>query len=253
MIFRLDSVYFFSIMREDAKHVIVQWLTGELERAEARGFVCGLSGGLDSSVCAALIRQVTDNCLGLILPIESSVEDCDDAEAFATQLSLKTEYIDLTTLYRSFTRLLPTGSHVALGNIKARLRMIVLYYYANTNNYLVCGTGNKTELALGYFTKFGDGACDVLPLGDLYKCEVRQLARALSVPEKIIEKVPSAGLWQDQTDEGEIGFCYDDIDKALKDMSKGIVEGECALTLKKMMDQSEHKRQLPRICRIGGR
>ncbi len=237
-------------MREDTTRVIAQWLTDEMERAKAHGFVCGLSGGLDSSVCAALIRQATDNCLGLILPIESPVEDCDDAAEFATQLSLKTEYVDLTALYNSFTRLLPTGSHVALGNIKARLRMIVLYYYANMNNYLVCGTGNKTELALGYFTKYGDGACDVLPIGDLYKYEVQQLARTLSVPERIIKKVPSAGLWQDQTDEGEIGFCYEDIDRALQDIIRGTIKGECARTLKNMIDQSEHKRSLPRICRI---
>ena len=240
-------------MREDTTRVIVQWLTDEMERAKAHGFVCGLSGGLDSSVCAALIRQATDNCLGLILPIESCVEDCDDATEFAAQLSLKTEYIDLTALYTSFTRLMPTGSHVALGNIKARLRMIVLYYYANMNNYLVCGTGNKTELALGYFTKYGDGACDVLPIGDLYKYEVRQLARTLSVPEKIVKKVPSAGLWQDQTDEGEIGFPYEDIDRALQDIARGQVKGVCAQTLKNIIDQSEHKRQLPRICRIGDR
>jgi len=240
-------------MREDITRVVVQWLIDEMERAQARGYVCGLSGGLDSSVCAALIRQATENCLGLILPIESCVEDCDDAAEYAAQLFLKTEYVDLTALYNNFARLLPTGSHVALGNIKARLRMIVLYYYANMNNYLVCGTGNKTELALGYFTKFGDGACDVLPIGDLYKQEVRQLARTLSVPEKIIEKVPSAGLWQDQTDEGEIGFCYEDIDRALQDITSGIIKGECAQTVKDMIDQSEHKRQLPRICRIGDR
>jgi NAD+ synthase len=240
-------------MREDVKHVIVQWLTDEMKRAGARGFVCGLSGGLDSSVCAALIKQATDNCLGLVLPIESSVEDCDDAAAFATQLSLKIEYIDLNTLYNTFTRLLPSGNHRALGNIKARLRMIVLYYYANMNNYLVCGTGNKTEIMLGYFTKFGDGASDVLPIGDLYKYEVQQLARTLSVPEKIIVKVPSAGLWQNQTDEGEIGFCYEDIDQALQDIMRGTVSGECAQTLKRMIEQSEHKRQLPRICKIGNR
>lgn len=240
-------------MREDTTRVIIQWLTDEMERAKAHGFVCGLSGGLDSSVCAALIRQATDNCLGLILPIESCVEDCDDAAEFATQLSLKTEYMDLTALYNRFTRLLPTGSRVAFGNIKARLRMIVLYYYANMNSYLVCGTGNKTELALGYFTKYGDGACDVLPIGDLYKYEVRQLARTLAVPEKIIKKVPSAGLWQGQTDEVEIGFSYEDIDKTLQDIFRGIIEGECAQTLKNRIDQSEHKRQLPKICRIGDR
>jgi NAD+ synthase len=240
-------------MWEDTAHTIVEWLKREMANANSLGYVLGLSGGLDSAVCAALVRRVTDNCLGIIMPIESSVTECDDAAAVAAQLTIKTEYIDLTGVYRNLIKLLPGDNQIALGNIKARLRMVLLYYYANTNNYLVCGTGNKTELSIGYFTKYGDGACDVLPIGDLYKHEVRQLASVLGIPEKIIKKVPSAGLWQEQTDEGEIGFCYDDIDKALQAISNGRIDGECAQTLKTMVDQTEHKRQLPKICRIADR
>ncbi|GAI53780.1 unnamed protein product, partial [marine sediment metagenome] len=141
---------------------------------------------------------------------------------------LKTQYIDLTPIYRNLIKFLPDNNQVALGNIKARLRMVLIYYYANFNNYLVCGTGNKTEISLGYFTKYGDGACDILPLGDLYKFEVREIARVLGIPEQIIKKVPSAGLWQGQTDEGEIGFSYDVIDKTLQEIEKNQIKGDVA-------------------------
>lgn len=227
---------------------IVEWLKAELAISRTRGFVLGLSGGLDSSVCAALVRKATKDCLGLILPMESDVNELDDAAETATGINLKTEYIDVTLIYKNLVKMLPGQNKIALGNIKARLRMVVLYYYANLHNYLVCGTGNKTELMLGYFTKYGDGACDVLPLGDLYKFEVRQIAKVLGLPETIIRKVPSAGLWQGQTDEGEIGFSYDEMDKTLEDIAECRIEGNCAQKLKSMIEQSVHKRKPPRIC-----
>lgn len=235
-------------MWENVIHKIVQWLKDELNKTKTKGFVLGISGGLDSSVCAALIKKATEECLGLILPIESNIQDLDDAAEVASQINLKTQYIDLTPIYRNLIKFLPDNNQVALGNIKARLRMVVIYYYANLNNYLVCGTGNKTELSLGYFTKYGDGACDILLLGDLYKFEVREIARVLGIPEQIIKKVPSAGLWQGQTDEGEIGFSYDVIDKTLQEIEKNQIKGDVAKKLKFRIEQSEHKRKLPKIC-----
>ena len=226
---------------------MVTWLRDMLKDTGTKGFVLGMSGGLDSSVCAALIRQASDNCLGLILPIESNLKDLDDASALAADLNIKTQYVDLTATHKNLVTLLPDGDRVALGNIKARLRMIVLYYYANLNNYLVCGTGNKTEISLGYFTKYGDGACDILPLGDLYKGEVRELARELNIPKEIINKVPSAGLWSGQTDEEEIGFTYEQMDEALKNIDKGEVTDETCRKLREVVTRNAHKREMPKI------
>ena len=205
---------------------IVAWLKEQMKESGTEGFVLGLSGGLDSAVCAALVRKATENCLGLILPIESDVKDLDDAGDIADLLKLKTQYIDLTSVYNSLVKILPGGDRVALGNIKARLRMVALYYHANMHNYLVCGTGNRTEISLGYFTKHGDGACDILPIGDLYKGEVRELAGELNIPEYIIKKTPSAGLWSGQTDEKEIGFTYEEMDNALRQIEGGKVEAD---------------------------
>ncbi len=237
-------------MWSDIKNQIVVWLKDQLEESGTRGFVLGLSGGLDSAVCAALLRKATDNCLGLILPIESDVKDLDDAAAVAASLSMKTQYIDLTTVYSNLLKLMPDGDRLALGNLKARLRMIVLYYHANLHNYLVCGTGNKTEISLGYFTKHGDGACDILPIGDLYKGEVRELARELNIPENIIKKIPSAGLWSGQTDENEIGFTYEEMDNALKKIEGGQVDDATCRRLSDIISKTVHKREKPKIFHL---
>lgn len=237
-------------MTEKIVEHIVSWLKDQLVQSHTKGYVIGVSGGLDSAVCTDLIRKASKNSLGLILPIESNVADCDDAAMIASGFGLRTEYIDLTSAYQAMIKLLPGNDTVARGNIKARLRMVTLYYYANIQNLLVCGTGNKTELTLGYFTKHGDGACDVLPLGDLYKFQVRQIAQELAVPDAIIKKVPSAGLWQGQTDEGEIGFSYEEMDRVLKEIKECRINGDCAQKLQVMIERSEHKRQPPRICPI---
>ena len=237
-------------MKDNIARQIIDWLKTQLQETSTHGFVLGLSGGLDSSVCAALVMKATDNCLGLILPIESNVEDLDDAAAVAAQFDMKTEYIDLTPIYQNLTRLLPDKDRLALGNIKARLRMVVLYYYANLRGYLVCGTGNKTEITLGYFTKYGDGAADALPIGDLYKGQVKELARELNIPQRIIDKVPSAGLWAGQTDEGEIGFTYEEMDVALEKIEKGQISEPICLALSETIKKTAHKREKPKTFRL---
>jgi NAD+ synthase len=135
---------------------------------------------------------------------------------------------------------------IAVANLKPRLRMICLYYFANKRNYLVVGTGNKSELSIGYFTKYGDGAADILPLGDVLKTEERELAEELKVPAKIIERAPSAGLWEGQTDEAEIGMGYDVLDKIILALESGDLSGcdtELVERVKRMMEVSQHKRE----------
>ncbi len=232
---------------------IVKWLKEQLIDSGTDGYVLGLSGGLDSAVCAGLISKATSNALGLIIPIESDPVDIEDARHIAGIFDLKCELIELLPVYRDFVKIMPDGNKNVQGNLKTRLRMIILYYYANLKNLMVCGTGNKSEILLGYFTKYGDGASDVLPLGDLYKYQVRELAREIGIPEKVIGKTPSAGLWPGQTDEGEIGFSYQDIDSTLRDMLDCRAAGKCAQELKEMIAHSEHKRNPPKICILPNR
>jgi len=131
-----------------------------------------------------------------------------------------------------------------LANIKPRLRMTVLYYYANRLNYFVIGTGNKSELTVGYFTKYGDGGCDLLPLGNLTKRNVYSLARSLKVSEKIIDKPPSAGLWKGQTDEAELGITYQEIDNFIEGKT---VSDSVKIKIEELIRKSEHKRNMPKI------
>ena len=155
------------------------------------------------------------------MPCESEKKDVEDAVKVVKKFKIKYKIIDLTPVFKKFKKILPPGDKLSYGNLKARLRMATLYYFANRNKYLVAGTGNKTELKIGYFTKYGDGGVDILPIGNLTKNEVRKLAIKLGIPEEIINKPPSAGFWKGQTDEGEIGISYDELDKALME-----IEGE---------------------------
>jgi NAD+ synthase len=161
--------------------------------------------------------------------------------------------VDLTPVFDSLLEALPPGDRVAAGNLKARLRMAVWYYFANSRNYLVVGAGNKSEIKIGYFTKYGDGGVDILPLGDLLKTQVRELACELGIPEEIIVKSPSAGLWEGQTDEGEMGITYEELDRVLIAIESGHT-GECnqeALArVRGMMAASQHKRDPIPICKL---
>ncbi len=228
---------------------ISRWLEEYLTESGCTGFVVGLSGGIDSSVTAILCRQVTEATLGLILPCGySSPDDIKDAQDLAKQFGIEFRTYDLTPVYESLLPSLGLQADspvtIPLANIKARLRMVALYYESNQLNRLVVGTGNRTELALGFFTKYGDGGVDLLPLGSLLKREIRGLANYLGIPEKIISKTPSPGLWPGQTDEGELGASYDQLDSLISgETPRGLTKEEIQKFQKRIAD-NKHKRQL---------
>ena len=237
---------------------IVSWVRKQVNLAGAKGIVVGLSGGLDSSVVAVLSKKAfPDNVLALILPCKSSPQDVSDAKMVAEKYGIETRQIDIEPVFEALFRQLEdrdTQMNLAVANLKPRLRMIALYYYANKLNYLVAGTGNKSELMMGYFTKYGDGGVDILPLGGLYKSEVAVLARELDIPKEIIEKVPSAGLWPGQTDEGEMGITYAELEKVLSGLEKKELAGLDAKLVElvsKRVTATEHKRKLPEIYEGG--
>lgn len=233
-------------------NAISNWIAEQVQKAGAEGAVVGLSGGVDSSLAAVLTkRALGDRVLGLLMPCHSHPTDVADARLVAEALRIRTELVDLTPIFDLFLTVLPDGHRVAQANLKARLRMATLYYHANLHDYLVIGTSNRSELAVGYFTKFGDGGADILPLGGLLKGQVRELACELGVPQVIIEKAPSGGLWPGQTDEGEMGIAYWEIDEVLRALDSGDAHRpplETVAKVQRMIDRSAHKRMGPPIC-----
>lgn len=239
----------------DVEHVarkIVSWLQEQVREAGGKGVILGLSGGIDSAVTAGLcVRAFPETTLALIMPCHSTPEDEDLAREVANAFHLPTEKIDLSGIYDLL--LVAYGQDPqqvdtvtrAAANLKSRLRMITLYYFANLKNYLVVGTGNRSELAVGYFTKYGDGAVDLLPLGNLVKRQVRELAEYLGVPRSVIDRPPSAGLWPGQTDEGEMGLTYQVLDHYLL---TGEAPSPWREKIQKMQQASQHKRQVPPIA-----
>ncbi len=232
---------------------IAQWLREQLTAAGADGFVVGLSGGVDSSTTAALaVRAVgAERVLGVLMPCHSQPEDARLAQKVAETFGIPTVTVDLTGAYDALMEALPPSDHpLAAANVKPRLRMITLYYLAQSRNYLVLGSGNRTELEVGYFTKYGDGGVDLLPLGGLYKTQVWELARELGVPQEVIDRPPTAGLWPGQTDEGEMGITYRELDRVLQAIAAGNTEGIDPAIVEKvrgMIERSAHKRAMPPI------
>ncbi len=207
---------------EKARQAIVDFIKEYAARVPGNGAVIGISGGIDSALTSYLTVEAlgAQNVLGLHIPElnVTSAEDVLDATMVADSLGIKLKTIDISGLVREYEHIIPdskdTTAHVT-GNLKARIRMTILYYYANLLNRVVMGTGNRTEFLLGYFTKYGDGGVDLEPIGDLFKTEVRKMSALVGVPEGIIDKPPSAGLRVGQTDEDDLGMAYEDIDRVL--------------------------------------
>jgi NAD+ synthase len=232
---------------------IARWLREYSAEAGADGFVVGLSGGVDSATAAALaVKAVgSTSVLAALLPCHSQPIDARLARQVADTFAILTVTVNLDDAFEALIKNLPPTKHrLATANIKPRLRMIALYYLAQAHNYLVLGSGNKTELMVGYATKYGDGGVDLLPLGDLYKTEVWKLARELGVPDEIVERSPSAGLWPGQTDEGELGITYRELDRVLMAIAAGETAQVPPVTLDKvrrLITNSAHKRAMPPI------
>ncbi len=225
------------------------WIANKVKEAGCRGAVFGMSGGIDSSAVAVLSkRAVKDNVLGVLMPCYSIPRDEEHALAVAKKFNIHTQKVVLDTAFDTLTSLLPdnpvdeAAGRVAMANLKARLRMVTLYHFANQLRCLVVGSGNRSELAVGYFTKHGDSGVDILPLGNLVKAQVRDLADYLGVPREIIDKPPSAGLWEGQTDEEEFGFTYKQLDSFLL---TGETDAAIRQRIESMMARSGHKTQSP--------
>ncbi|MCK4261832.1 NAD+ synthase [bacterium] len=234
---------------------IVNWIKEKVKEAGKRGAVFGISGGLDSSLLAVLCKKALgDNALGLILPCHSHPEDEKYARLVAEKFGIKTERVVLDSIYEGFLQILPSADRIAKGNLMPRLRMATLYYFANKLNYLVTGSGNRSEMTIGYFTKRGDEGVDILPLGSLLKKEVRGLAKELGVQDEIIKRTPSAGLWEGQTDEGEIGISYANLDKAIvaiESHNRESLPGDLIAKVEALIKSSQHKRSPAIVFRPG--
>jgi NAD+ synthase len=231
----------------DYNHVektLVEWLRKKVNNANAKGIVIGLSGGIDSAVSSVLAKKAfPDNILGLIMPCYSNEQDKKDAIMVAEKFSIDYKIKELDSLYDNFKNTVNAkeglkNSNLALANVKPRLRMVTLYYYSSLNNYLVLGTDNWSELKVGYFTKYGDGGIDLTILGRLVKTEVRELAKHLGIHQEIVNKKPSAGLWEGQTDEDEMGLSYDELDQYIL---TGKAEPNIKEKIEKLAAKNKHK------------
>lgn len=240
------------------------WLAQRVDAAGAEGVVLGLSGGIDSAVAAGIAARALgpENVLGVIMPIGNVPEDEALARDVAKAFGHPVIEPDLLPAFENMKAALDgqrgaAGAQqvedeverLAAANLKPRLRMIAVYYYANLLNLLVLGTGNKAELTVGYFTKYGDAGVDLLLLGDLTKEEVRGVAAEIGVPRPIIDRPPSAGLWVGQTDEQELGVTYDQLDQYLRSGSSGSDAAD--EIIRRRNGSSEHKRALPPVARPG--
>jgi NAD+ synthase len=245
------------ISHEQVCSAITRFIRKEVKKRNAQVVVVGISGGIDSAVTVSLATKAIgpEKVFGLILP-DSSVtpkKDTTHAMELARRLKVRHKMIELKTIKKYLLQKLPDNK-LARGNLLVRLRMSLIYYYAAILNGIVLGTGDKSEISLGYFTKYGDGAADLLPIADLFKTEVRALARYLSIPDEIISKESSARLWKGHTAEGELGLAYEDVDLILDRIERGITISrqlrKKAVIVKGLIEKNKHKQEMPVVCKI---
>jgi NAD+ synthase len=251
------------IHEADIEKFITKFIRKELYKFNIKKAIFGLSGGLDSTVTAFLASLAlgVDNVTGLIMPYGNLFQkEVEEAEDVAHTLGIHSETIDISPSVDAFYSHYPTKKRVLIGNKMARERMSILYDFSARQNALILGTSNKTELLIGYGTIHGDMACAINPIGDLYKTQVRQLGRHLGVPANILTKTPTAGLWDGQTDEDDLGLSYNEIDKILlqlidkkKSRDELISSGFAKKKVDKiinMIKNSEFKRRMPPIAKL---
>jgi NAD+ synthase len=240
---------------------IGSFLVDEIRERRSQGVVFGLSGGIDSAVIAMLCaKYVREKSLALIMPDSkiTPVIDTEDAIKIVDNSHLEYKLIDIGFIHKEYSKYIEPNP-LAFGNLGARIRSNILYYYANARNYLVLGSGDRSEFLIGYFTKYGDGAADLLPIVSLFKTQIQEFARFLGIPSNIISKPPGPRLWEGHTAEAEIGLTYEEIDSILyctidKNLS---IEDTAKITeipisnvdkIYQMHKRSEHKRITPKAC-----
>lgn len=242
---------------------LVEFIRNELGKTGFSKGIVGLSGGVDSALVTYLAVEALgrDNVRAVLLPYRTSnPQNLSDSLVIVNNLQIKAETIDITPMVDAYLSIAKEVDDIRRGNVMARQRMIILYDISARENALVIGTSNKTETLLGYGTLFGDTACAINPIGDLYKTQVWQLAEAVGVPKNIIDKVPSADLWVGQTDEGELGFTYSSVDKLLyaiidmklnyEELLKIGFEMGFIEKVNQMIQRNKFKRQLPVVAKI---
>ncbi len=246
----------------DVEARIERFIRSYVENSGVKGIVLGMSGGIDSNTIAALSSLAIggDRILGLMLPEKETYDqkDIEDAKVVAEKFGIRTQVCDITPALQGFYNTIPAfdpSDRLCKGNVKARSRMIYLYYYANKENRIVCGSSDKSETMMGYFTKWGDAAADIAPIMDLYKSQVRKLAAHIGIPQELAGKPSTPALWVNQSAEGELGIKYELLDLILfglerfmttKDISEqlGIEEKQVA-DVKNRWITVEHKRKMP--------
>ncbi|MFM8367470.1 MAG: NAD+ synthase [Chloroflexota bacterium] len=255
-----------SINTDLAREILSGFIKSEITRIGMSRAVIGLSGGIDSALSLALAVDALgkDNVLAVRMPYKASSKDSlDHAQLLIDQLGVPSKTIEITDMVEPLFKLNPDMSKLRKGNIMARERMIVIYDQSEVFKGLVVGTSNKTEILLGYSTLFGDSANALNPIGDLYKTQVRQLSRAMNIPSPIVDKPPSADLWEDQTDEGELGFTYAEADRLLyllvdqryspQEAIEAGFDEKFVHAVTTRIRRNQFKRMLPPIAKISNR